>query len=128
MDELIDIEKVVINGTTYLLVDQQADGGFASVQAAIDAASGGEVILIAPSGFAAGNTLGADNFAFRQVDGSGNYSSGSSAPMFLLDNISADAPSLWYDDNGNGAGAVKIAEFDPTSDLSALDRQHIWLV
>ena len=26
VDELIDIEKVVINGTTYLLVDQQADG------------------------------------------------------------------------------------------------------
>ena len=80
------------------------------------------------SGFAAGNTLGADNFAFTQVDGSGNYGSGSSAPMFLLDNISAGAPSLWYDDNGDGAGAVKIAEFDPTSDLSVLDYQHIWLV
>ncbi len=51
VDELIDIEKVVINGTTYLLVDQQADGGFASVQAAIDAASGGEVILIAPGSY-----------------------------------------------------------------------------
>ena len=47
MDELIDIEKVVINGTNYLLVDQQSDGGFASEQAAMDAATGGEVILIA---------------------------------------------------------------------------------
>jgi len=80
------------------------------------------------SGFTAGNTLGADNFAFRQVDGGGNYSSGTSAPMFLLDNISAGAaPSLWYDADGNGAGAVKIAEFDPTSDLTALDHQHLWL-
>ena len=48
--------------------------------------------------------------------------------MFLLDNMSAGAPSLWYDDDGNGAGAVKIAEFDPTSDLSVLDHQHFWLV
>ena len=81
------------------------------------------------SGFAAGNTLGADNFAFRQIDGGGNYSSGTSAPMFLLDNISAGAaPSLWYDADGNGAGAVKIAEFDPTGDLTGLDQAHIWLV
>jgi hypothetical protein len=49
--------------------------------------------------------------------------------MFLLDNISAGAaPSLWYDDDGNGVGAVKIAEFDPTSDLSVLDHQQFWLV
>ena len=80
------------------------------------------------SGFAAGNMLSDDNFAFRQVDGSGNYSSGTSAPTFLLDNMSAGAPSLWYDDNGNGAGAVKIAEFDPTSNLSLLDHQDFWLV
>jgi hypothetical protein len=42
--------------------------------------------------------------------------------------MSAGAPSLWYDDDGNGVGAVKIAEFDPTSDLSVLDHEHVWLV
>jgi len=43
------------------------------------------------SGFAAG-MLSDDNFAFRQVDGSGTYSNGTSAPTFLVDNVSAGAP------------------------------------
>ena len=72
--------------------------------------------------------LSDDNFAFAQVDGSGSYSGGTSAPTFLVDNVSAGAPSLWYDDNGNGVGAVKIAEFDPTTNLSLLDHQDFWLV
>jgi VCBS repeat-containing protein/parallel beta-helix repeat protein len=48
-DVLFGVEKVVIGTTTYLLVDQfGADGGFQHVQDAVDAASGGETILIAP--------------------------------------------------------------------------------
>jgi VCBS repeat-containing protein len=49
-DTLTGIERVVIDGTTYLLVDRTGTdiGGFQSVQAAINAASGSETILIAP--------------------------------------------------------------------------------
>jgi Ca2+-binding RTX toxin-like protein len=48
-DQLTGVEEVVINGTTYLLVDQfGANGGFQHVQDAIDAASGPATILIAP--------------------------------------------------------------------------------
>ena len=44
---LHDVERVEIGSDVYLLVDQLADGGFTSVQAAIDAAAGGETILVA---------------------------------------------------------------------------------
>jgi Ca2+-binding RTX toxin-like protein len=48
-DQLTGVEKVVINGTTYLLVDQfGANGGYQHVQDAINAASGAATILIAP--------------------------------------------------------------------------------
>ncbi len=51
-DTLNGVEEVVIAGVTYFLVDQftNGKGGFASVQAAIDAApaTGGVTILIAP--------------------------------------------------------------------------------
>jgi hypothetical protein len=79
------------------------------------------------SGFATGNTLTADNFAFAQVDGSGNYGGGNAAPMFLLDDASPGA-SLWYDADGNGAGAVKIAEFDSNSSVLGLDHNDFWLI
>ncbi len=46
-DTLTGIERVEIGSDVYLLVDQLADGGFTSVQAAIDAAAGGETILVA---------------------------------------------------------------------------------
>ncbi|WP_269780315.1 hypothetical protein [Methylobacterium sp. Leaf118] len=48
VDTLTNVEKVTIGGTTYILVDKLAGGGFQSVQAALDAATGGETILIAP--------------------------------------------------------------------------------
>ena len=81
------------------------------------------------SGFAAGNTLSADNFAF-----SASRRERELQQRHLRTDVPARqrlgrrARSLWYDDDGNGAGAVKIAEFDPTSDLTALDHAHIWLV
>ena len=50
-DTLTNVEKVTINGETYILVDSFADGGFGSVQAAIDSATGGETILIAPGNY-----------------------------------------------------------------------------
>ena len=50
-DTLTNVEKVTVNGETYILVDSFADGGFGSVQAAIDSATGGETILIAPGNY-----------------------------------------------------------------------------
>ena len=48
-DTLSGIDKVDINGTTYDLVDQfGAVGGFQSIQAAINAASAGNTIMVAP--------------------------------------------------------------------------------
>lgn len=46
--DLSGANHVTVNGQTYLLVSQSGNGAFASVQAAIDVASGGETILIAP--------------------------------------------------------------------------------
>ena len=48
-DTLTGIDDVVINGTTYELVDQfGTNGGFQSVQSAVNAAVAGDTILIAP--------------------------------------------------------------------------------
>jgi Ca2+-binding RTX toxin-like protein len=49
-DTLTGVERVTIGSDTYLLVDKQGTniGGFQSLQAAIDAAVGGETILVAP--------------------------------------------------------------------------------
>ncbi|WP_274533834.1 beta strand repeat-containing protein, partial [Methylobacterium sp. Leaf399] len=63
-DTLTNVEKVTIGATTYLLVDKAADGGFASIQQAVNAANGGETILVAPGTYAeseghdAGDTVG----------------------------------------------------------------------
>ena len=48
-DTLLGVERVVIDGKTYLLVDKLGDGtgGYQSVQAAIDAANAGDTILVA---------------------------------------------------------------------------------
>ncbi len=47
-DTLYGVEKVVIDGETFLLVDKSANGGFSTIQEAVDAATdGGETILVA---------------------------------------------------------------------------------
>jgi Ca2+-binding RTX toxin-like protein len=50
-DTLTNVEKVTIGSETFILVDTFADGGFGSVQDAIDSATGGETILIAPGSY-----------------------------------------------------------------------------
>jgi hypothetical protein len=52
-DTLSGIERVVIGNKTYLLVDKAGagTGGYQSIQAAVDAAAGGETILIAPGSY-----------------------------------------------------------------------------
>ncbi|HEX3883133.1 MAG TPA: calcium-binding protein [Stellaceae bacterium] len=61
-DTLTGIDKVVINGQTYDLVDQfGAAGGFQSLQAAIDAASNGDKILVAPGSYTEGANFNETN-------------------------------------------------------------------
>jgi len=50
-DTLNGVEKVVANGQTYWLVDDSANGGFASIQAAIDQAGSGDTILVADGAY-----------------------------------------------------------------------------
>ena len=110
-DTLSGVERVEIGSDVYLLVDQLADGGFTSVQAAIDAAAGGETILIAagenpyvesadftasptaehaqglPGSNSGNNPLGLlinKSVTLQGVDGAGN----------LVDTASEDAPVI----------------------------------
>jgi Ca2+-binding RTX toxin-like protein len=46
-DSLYDIEKVVIDGVTHVLVDQSGTGGYQSVQSGVNAASSGNVVEVA---------------------------------------------------------------------------------
>ncbi|MCC7275659.1 MAG: right-handed parallel beta-helix repeat-containing protein, partial [Alphaproteobacteria bacterium] len=50
-DTLVDVEKVAIDGATYLLVDTAGDG-FANLADAVAAAANGETILMAPGTYA----------------------------------------------------------------------------
>ncbi len=83
-DQLTGVEKVIINGTTYLLVDQfGANGGYQHVQDAITAASGAATILIAPGTYTEsgsdgiGHTVGLyinkPNLTLQGVDASGAF-------------------------------------------------------
>jgi RTX calcium-binding nonapeptide repeat (4 copies) len=83
-DQLTGVEQVVINGTTYLLVDQfGANGGYQHVQDAIEAASGAATILIAPGTYTEsgsdniGHTVGLyinkPNLTLQGVDATGAF-------------------------------------------------------
>ena len=89
-DVLTGMEKVVIAGKTYDLVDQlgAGTGGFQSVQAAIDAASAGDTILIAPGTYteshttasgAAGIYINTPNLTLQGVDANGAFITTSAA-------------------------------------------------
>ena len=51
-DTLFGIERVEIGTDTFLLVDDAANGGFSTIQEAVDAAAGGETILVSDGAFA----------------------------------------------------------------------------
>jgi VCBS repeat-containing protein len=83
-DTLTGVERVQINGTTYLLVDQMGAnvGGFQHVQDAVDYASGGETILVAPGTYteshttvsgAAGIYINTPNLTLQGVHGDGSF-------------------------------------------------------
>jgi Ca2+-binding RTX toxin-like protein len=103
IDDLHGIEKVVINGTTYVLVDQlgQDSGGYQSVQAGVDAATNGNVVLIG-SGSYTQNVSIVDKAI--TLDGAGR--TGSSATT-LHGQITVDGLL-------NGALAVKDLTIDAT--------------
>ena len=72
-DELYGIEKVVINGTTHVLVDQSGAGGYQSVQAGVNAASSGDVVEVAAGSYTENVTV-----ASKAVTLAGAGSSGAS--------------------------------------------------
>jgi Ca2+-binding RTX toxin-like protein len=89
-DQLTGVERVVINGTTYLLVDQfGANGGYQHVQDAIEAASGAATILIAPGtytesgndgvGHIVGLYINKPNLTLQGVDATGAFITTSTA-------------------------------------------------
>ena len=67
---LSGVEKVQIGSETYLLVDKQADGGFSTIQEAVDAATGGETILVAGGTYKEQVTIdGVNNLTIRELAG-----------------------------------------------------------
>jgi Ca2+-binding RTX toxin-like protein len=68
-DTLTGIEKVVINGVTYDLVDNfgQDTGGFQTLQSAINAAQPGDVVVTDIG--SASVTVGVDNLTFQPLQG-----------------------------------------------------------
>jgi Ca2+-binding RTX toxin-like protein len=74
------------------------------------------------------SALTASNFTVSEVDGSGNYVSIGSDPVFVLDDNPSTAASLWYDGDGDGLGAIKVADFNSTSVLAGFDHDDFFLV
>jgi VCBS repeat-containing protein len=102
-DVLTDVERVDIAGTTYLLVDQFGDnvGGFQHVQDAVDFASGGETILIAPGTYSeSGNpTSQPGNFGGLYID----------TPNLTLQAVHADGSPITTAADAQSFGATIVA-------------------
>lgn len=100
VDVLAGVEKVTINGVTYLLVDKTgASGGFQSVQAAVDAASGGETILIAPGSYSETEEYVAGNFHGLYIN----------KPNLTLQGVRADGSAITTAADADAFGATIIA-------------------
>jgi hypothetical protein len=123
VDTLRGVEKVVIGSgagaKTYLLVDQQGAnaGGFQHVQDAINAASGGETILIAPGTYTEsgsngiGHTVGLyinkPNLTLQGVDANGAPITASAAAAaagatIISGHQTGFGANHWVDVNGDG--------------------------
>ena len=118
-DTLSGIDKVDINNATYDLVDQfGATGGFQSVQAAIDAASSGDTILIAQGTYnenvdVTKSGLTIENVAGQQVTitGTGGYA-GAISIASGVSNVTVKS--------SDGKPANFIVEGNATSQVAAL--------
>lgn len=83
------VDKVQVDGAVYVLVDRTGDG-FASIQAAIDAADAGDTVLIAPGSYA--ENLSLDKFV--HVTGLGEVTvqgSGTGSGLAIGGGASGDA-------------------------------------
>ncbi|MBA3518035.1 MAG: hypothetical protein H0T75_10425 [Rhizobiales bacterium] len=105
-DILTGVEKVVIGTTAYLLVDKAgaATGGFQSVQEAVDFASCGETILIAPgeyteSGIAGPERGGASNPFGLYIN----------KPNLTLQGVNADGSAITSAADAQSGGATIIS-------------------
>src|SRR5262249_56057662 len=84
-DQLTGVEKVVINGTAYLLVDQfGANGGYQHVQDAINAANGAATILIAPGTYTESGSDGIGHTVGLYID----------KPNLTLQGVDANRPFI----------------------------------
>jgi hemolysin type calcium-binding protein len=117
-DQLTGVEQVVINGTTYLLVDQfGANGGYQHVQDAINAASSAATILIAPGTYTEsgsdgiGHTVGLyinkPNLTLQGVDANGAFITTSSVAATVGATIISGhqtgfGANHWIDFGGDG--------------------------
>jgi RTX calcium-binding nonapeptide repeat (4 copies) len=117
-DQLTGVEEAVINGTTYLLVDQfGANGGFQHVQDAINAASGAATILIAPGtytesgsdliGHIVGLYINKPNLTLQGVDATGSLITTASAAAAVGATIISGhqtgfGANHWVDFGGDG--------------------------
>jgi RTX calcium-binding nonapeptide repeat (4 copies)/FG-GAP-like repeat len=117
-DQLTGVEQVVINGTTYMLVDQfGANGGYQHVQDAINAASGAATILIAPGTYTEsgsdgiGHTVGLyinkPNLTLQGVDANGAFITTSSVAAAVGATIISGhqtgfGANHWIDFGGDG--------------------------
>jgi hypothetical protein len=109
-DTLTGVEKVTIDSTTYLLVDKAGAnvGGYQTLQSAIDAASGGETILVAPGAYT-------ESANYNPAD---NTNSGSN-PLGLLVNKSVTI-------QGVDADGVAITDASATEATITASVQSNW--
>jgi RTX calcium-binding nonapeptide repeat (4 copies) len=150
-DTLSGVEKVVIAGTTYDLVDQfGTSGGFQSIQAAINAASDGDTIMVAAGTY--NESLNIDRGVTILGANAGISGTGSRGPetvitgqsqitttsQVIIDGVefldnqaytlsSSDSfTALTIDENSTAGDIVENSVFDraPTSDPAGFSANH----
>lgn len=101
VDVLTGVERVEIGGTTYLLVDKTGTdvGGFQSIQAAVDAAAGGETILIAPGSYTESEEYVSGDFHGLYIN----------KPDLTLQGVKADGSLITTAAEARAVGATVIA-------------------
>jgi hypothetical protein len=101
VDTLSGIEKVVIDGQTYLLVDQTGagNGGFQTLQSALNAGLGGEIVILAPGSYTGTVDLntGHKSFTIQSLNAGLDPSQWVAANNVTINRISSNNTSLTID-------------------------------